>query len=97
MQGDIALRKRGYLMNAYFIAAAVVCTVSVLWWMIKSEKGGRCFVISAFQGIASAFAVNLLGMVTGVTVSVNWYSLAAFALLGLPGVIGALMMNFITA
>lgn len=84
-------------MNAYFIVSAVICAVFVLWWMIKSEKGGRCFLVSAFQGLASAFAVNLLGMITGVTLSVNWYSLAAFALLGLPGVIGALMMNFITA
>ena len=52
--------------------------------------------MSALQGLASAFAVNLLGMITGVTVSVNWYSLAAFTVLGLPGVIGALAMNFIT-
>lgn len=83
-------------MNGYFIASAVVCTVCVLWWMIKSEKGGGCFAVSALQGLASAFAVNLLGMITGVTVSINWYSLAAFTVLGLPGVIGALAMNFIT-
>ena len=83
-------------MNGYFIASAVVCTVCVLWWMIYSETGGGCFAMSALQGLASAFAVNLLGMITGVTVSVNWYSLAAFTVLGLPGVIGALAMNFIT-
>ena len=81
-------------MNGYFIAAAAVCVFVVLWWMIKSEKGGRYFLASAFQGLASAFAVNLLGMITGVTLSVNWYTLAAFSLLGLPGVIGALVMNF---
>ena len=41
------------------------------------------------------FAVNLVGLISGVTIAVNWYSMAAFALLGLPGVIGALMLNFI--
>ncbi len=84
-------------MNWFFIAAAAVCAVCVLWWMIKSEKGGISFVLSAFQGLAAMFAVNLVGLVTGVTIAVNWYSMAAFAILGLPGVIGALMMNFIMA
>lgn len=82
-------------MNFAFIAAAVICTVCVLWWMVKSEKGGISFIKSAFQGLAGMFAVNLIGMVTGVTIAVNWYSLAAFIILGLPGVIGTLMLNFI--
>lgn len=82
-------------MNWGFIAAAVVCTVCVLWWMIKSEKGATSFALSAFQGIAALFAVNLVGMVTGVTVAVNWYTLGAFTILGLPGVVGALLLNFI--
>ena len=82
-------------MNFAFISAAVISTVCVLWWMIKSEKGGISFVKSAFQGLAGMFAVNLVGMVTGVTIAVNWYSIAAFIILGLPGVIGALMLNLI--
>lgn len=84
-------------MNFAFVAAAVICAVCVLWWMIKSERGGISFILSALQGLAAMFAVNLVGMVTGVTLAVNWYSMAAFALLGLPGVIGALMLNFIMA
>lgn len=82
-------------MNTFFIAAAIACAVIVLWWMIKSEKGASSFILSAFQGLASMFAVNLVGLISGVTIAVNWYSMAAFALLGLPGVIGALMLNFI--
>lgn len=84
-------------MNWLFVAAAIISAVCVLWWMIKSEKGGTSFILSAFQGLAAMFAVNLVGLVTGVTIAVNWYSMAAFALLGLPGVIGALMLNFIMA
>ena len=82
-------------MNAGFIAAAIISAVCVLWWMIKSEKGGICFIKSAFQGLAGMFAVNLLGMITGVTVTVNWYSIVSIIILGLPGVIGTLMLNLI--
>ncbi len=82
-------------MNFAFISAAVISTICVLWWMIKSEKGGISFIKSAFQGLAGLFAVNLAGMITGVTIAVNWYSIVSFIILGLPGVIGALILNLI--
>lgn len=82
-------------MNSVFISAAIISSVVVLWWMIKNEKGGITFIKSAFQGLAGMFAVNLIGMVTGVTIAVNWYSIVSFIILGLPGVIGALMLNLI--
>ena len=82
-------------MNTFFIFSAIVSSVIVLWWMIKNEKGGITFIKSAFQGLAGMCAVNLLGMVTGVTIAVNWYSIVSFIILGLPGVIGALMLNLI--
>ena len=84
-------------MNGFFIAAAVISAVCVLWCMIKSEKGASSFALSALQGIAAMFAVNLAGLVTGVTLAVNWYTIVSFILLGMPGVIGALVLNLITA
>lgn len=84
-------------MNGWFIAAAAVSAVSVLWWMIRSEKGASSLALSALQGIAAMFAVNLAGLATGVTVAVNWYTIGTAALLGLPGVIGTLALNFIFA
>lgn len=80
-------------MNAGFIAAAVICAVCVLGWMVKCEKGGKCFILSAFQGIAAMFAVNIAGFVTGVTLSVNWYTVLTSALMGIPGVIGMLTLD----
>lgn len=82
-------------MNVGFIAAAVISTVCVIWWMIKSEKGATSFILSALQGIAAMCAVNLTGMITGVTVAVNWYTIISTVILGLPGVIGTLALNFI--
>ena len=80
-------------MNGGFIAAAVVCTACVLGWMIKCEKGGRCFLLSAFQGVAAMFAVNLTDFVTGVVLSVNWYTLLTSAVMGIPGVISLLLLD----
>lgn len=82
-------------MNAVFITLAVICAASVLWWMIKSEKGATCFAVSALQGLAAVFAVNLAGLVTGITLTVNWYTLGTAVLLGLPGVITALGLNLL--
>ena len=82
-------------MNAVFITLAVICAASVLWWMIKSEKGATCFAVSALQGLAAVFAVNLAGLVTGITLAVNWYTLGTAVLLGLPGGITALGLNLL--
>ncbi len=82
-------------MNAGFIAAAVISTACVIWWMIKSEKGATSFFLSALQGIAALCAVNLTGMITGVTVAVNWYTIISTVILGMPGVIGTLALDFI--
>lgn len=82
-------------MNAVFITLAVICAAGVLWWMIKSEKGATCFAVSALQGLAAVFAVNLTGLVTGITLAVNWYTLGTAVLLGLPGVITALGLNLL--
>lgn len=82
-------------MNAFFIAAAVICTACVAWWVVKSEKGATSFFLSAMQGIAALFAVNLTGMITGVTVAVNWYTVLSCVVLGLPGVIGTLALNMV--
>lgn len=82
-------------MNGFFIGAAIIAAVCVLWWMVKSEKGATSFALSALQGIAAMFAVNLTGLVTGVTIAVNWYTIATFIVLGLPGVIGAVILDMI--
>lgn len=82
-------------MNFGFTSAAIICCVCVLGWVVKSEKGARSFFVSAFQGLAALFAVNLLGLISGVKIAVNFYTLSAFTVLGLPGVIGALTMNLL--
>ena len=84
-------------MSVFLITAAIVAVICVLWWTVKNEKGATSFAVSAVQGIAAMCAVNLTGLVTGVTLAVNWYTIATSIVLGLPGVIGALVLKFIMA
>lgn len=82
-------------MNGFFIGSAIVAALCVMWWTVKSEKGATSFALSALQGIAAMFAVNLTGLVTGVTLATNWYTVATYIVLGLPGVISTLIINLI--
>lgn len=82
-------------MKWIYIAAAVIACSAVAWQMIKNEKGGRSMALSSLAGIASLFAVNTAGLITGITLSVNWYTLALSAVMGLPGVIALLAANII--
>jgi len=82
-------------LNGFFIGSAIVAALCVMWWTVKSEKGATSFALSALQGIAAMFAVNLTGLVTGVTLAANWYTVATYIVLGLPGVISTLLINLI--
>ena len=82
-------------MNAFFIAAAVISGVCILLWAFRCPKGGRSFILSALQGLAALFAVNLSGMITGVNIALNYWTAGTAALLGLPGVICTVAINCI--
>lgn len=84
-------------MNAFFIASAIISSICVAWWVVKSEMGATSFFLSALQGVAALFAVNLTGMMTGVTIAVNWYTVVSYIVLGLPGVIGTLVIDTVLA
>jgi len=82
-------------MNIGFIIFSAVGILIIMWWMIKTKYGARAFTISALQGIAGIFAVNLAGTVTGVMIPVNWYTLGIGFFAGLPGVISTLLIKVI--
>lgn len=59
--------------------------------MLKSKHFFKAFFLSALQGIAALFAVNLLSSLTGVSLSVNGITLALSAIGGTAGVVGLLV------
>ena len=76
----------------------IVLAVAALAVLVAFARSGRFFgavIGSVVQGVASLFAVNVAGMLTGVTVAVNPVTLTAVSLLGVPGTIGLLLLDTI--
>ena len=76
---------------------AAVCLVMVIPIITMIKKGSflKSLLISAFQGLASLLAVNALGLLTGITVAINWYTVAASVCLGIPACISMLILDII--
>ena len=80
------------------ILVYTVLALAVLAVLIAFVRSGRFFgaaIGSAVQGVVSLLAVNVAGMLTGVTVAVNPVTLCTVSLLGVPGTIGLLLLNTI--
>ena len=83
------------------MSAVLICAVlalALLAVLIAFLRSGRFFgalFSSAVQGAVSLLAVNVAGMLTGVTVAVNPVTLTAVSILGIPGTIGLLLLNAI--
>lgn len=77
------------------IAAACIATLAIVATAVTAKKGFSALIKSILQGVVAIFAVNLIGMATGTSLAVNWYSLGAGAALGAPGVISMLLLNVI--
>ena len=66
-------------------------SVIILAVMVKSKHFFKAIVLSALQGVAALFAVNLLSAATGVTLAVNPVTLTVSAVGSLPGVVAMLV------
>ena len=74
----------------------IVAAVTILISMAKSGHFFKSLFLTIIQGIVALFAVNVIGMLTGVVIPLNWYTIGTSAFLGIPGVImiiGLLTLN----
>ena len=76
-------------------AMLVIGALAVLIAFVRSGRFFGAVIGSVVQGVVSLFAVNVAGMLTGVTVAVNPVTLGTVSLLGVPGTIGLLLLNTI--
>lgn len=53
----------------------------------------RRFVLSGIWGLLSLFAVNLAAVYTHISLGFGWFSGGVAAILGVPGVVGLLLLN----
>lgn len=75
------------------IAVLIICAVAVMASFVKSGHFFKSLFTSAFQGIISLIAVNVTGLATGVCLSLNWYTISAVSLFGLPGTVALVIMK----
>lgn len=76
-----------------FILALGICAVLIA--LLKSGQPVRQAVKTVFQGIVSLAAVNAAGLLTGVALSINKYTLIFVSVFGMPGTILLTVMKFI--
>lgn len=83
-------------MTVYIFAAILIISAFfVLIALIKSRHFFKSAFLTAFQGIASLMAVNIIGLLSGVVISTNWFSLAFCSVFGTPGTITLLLSKFL--
>ena len=75
------------------IFALAFGAVIVLLTLIKSGHFIRYLLLSAISGIGALFAVNLLTSVTGVSIALNYITLAVSGIFGISGVIALVLIN----
>ena len=62
-----------------------LCVVTLIITMLKRKCLIKGILSGAVQGVAALYAVNLVGLVTGTHIAVNWLTLGTVAVLGSPG------------
>ncbi|MCL2194729.1 MAG: pro-sigmaK processing inhibitor BofA family protein [Oscillospiraceae bacterium] len=67
--------------------------LAVLLMMLRSKRLLRNFLLTAASGIAALYAVNVVGLLTGTRLSINFLTLGVSAIGGAPGVVGLLLMD----
>ncbi len=77
------------------IAALVLSALIIIISAIKTKRFFSCVILSSLQGIIAVFAVNALGLVTGLHLSLNAYTITASAIGGTPAVIGLIILEII--
>ncbi len=72
-----------------------VCAVVWLVSLIRAGRPVRRILGSTLQGACALAAVNVSGALTGVSLGLNWLSAVVCATLGVPGIIGLLLLKLI--
>ncbi len=80
-------------MKIVIIVIAGIALTAILISMIRSKHFFKALIMTALQGCAAICAVNVVGLLSGVTLALNQYTIGASLICGTPGVIGLLLLN----
>ena len=82
-------------MKAVVIILLATGALAVYITAVKSGHFFKSLISSVFQGFASLLAVNVIGLLTDVTVALNWYTIAFSCVFGTPACIALLFFDTI--
>ncbi len=82
-------------MQIAFIALLVVTAIAVFTAAVRAEKPLRRLLGSGLQGLGALALVNITAGLTGVSVGFSWLTAGCGVLLGVPGVIGLVLMQIV--
>lgn len=80
-------------MKVIVLSLLIIGAIIVMVSIIKSRQIVKNVFSSIFQGIASLLAVNVLGLLTGVTIPFNWYTISFVSVFGMPSCIALLLAD----
>ncbi len=79
----------------YILIVLAITILLMLIFALKSHRFFKTLFFNALFGILSLTIINLTSRFSGVYIPVNYYSAATGGVLGLPGIFGLLIANFI--
>lgn len=80
-------------MKVLIITIIVIGIAVVIFSMFKSGSFFKNLFRSVIQGVASLLAVNTIGLLSGVTIALNWYTVIAISIFGTPACIAFLLSD----
>ncbi len=81
--------------QAVLVGVCALSSVVLLVTLFLTGRPVRACLGSTLQGACALAAVNVTGALTGVSLGLNWFSAVACVSLGVPGVIGLLLLRLI--
>ena len=82
-------------MKETIIIAVAACVCGLIIMLIRRAGAAKKLALGGIGGLAALGTVNLTGMLTGITLAPNLWTLGAAVLLGLPGVVGMLFVKLV--
>lgn len=76
------------------LTGVIIC-IAVAVALMKTGKPVRSLVGSSAQGLCALAAVNVAGAFTGVSLGLNLFSALCCIVLGIPGVVGLLVLKLL--
>lgn len=80
-------------MKISVISFFVISALAVIYATFKNGHFLKNIFKTLIQGTVSLMAVNVLGLLTGVTIAVNWYTLLTVSVFGIPSTITMVLLD----